>query len=316
MPLTTMVAGSTARAADVNANFALCVLTDTSRTITVTHTYSASQTFTGGWTAAAACTITASSADSLDVGPNGATNPTLQVDASTASAATGLKVKSAAAAGGVALSVISSGTNENLTIDAKGSGTVTIGGTSTGSVVISRALTYGGVALSNSVTGTGSMVLSASPTFTGTVTAAAVSITGNTSLAGTITSSIQQNSKSATSASVLHSGCFTIADDAVASFAVTAETSGLLFTVITRDGAANRGGHAHVFRTGSGITAGFNTDGFGASSGGATSGGTATPTGTTGGDTTLNIFVPSGAVYYENRLGATVKVSWWLLTTP
>ena len=37
-----------------------------------------------------------------------------------------------------------------------------------GATTLSSALTYGGVALSNSVTGTGSMVLSASPTLTGT----------------------------------------------------------------------------------------------------------------------------------------------------
>jgi hypothetical protein len=56
MPLVTLAAG-TARRSEVNANFALCVLTDTAKTITVTHTYTASQTFTGGWTAGAACTI-------------------------------------------------------------------------------------------------------------------------------------------------------------------------------------------------------------------------------------------------------------------
>ncbi|MHB1310577.1 MAG: hypothetical protein ACYC3L_01075 [Gemmatimonadaceae bacterium] len=33
------------------------VLTDVARTISVTHTWTAAQTFTGGWTAAAACTI-------------------------------------------------------------------------------------------------------------------------------------------------------------------------------------------------------------------------------------------------------------------
>ena len=47
-------------------------------------------------------TITSSSANALAVGPNGVTNPTFNVDASTASAATGFNVKSAAAAGGVA----------------------------------------------------------------------------------------------------------------------------------------------------------------------------------------------------------------------
>jgi len=65
-------------------------------------------------------TITGASATALTVGLAGATNPALKIDASTASSATGLQVKSAAAAGGVAVAAISSGTNENLTIDAKG----------------------------------------------------------------------------------------------------------------------------------------------------------------------------------------------------
>lgn len=145
---------------------------------------SASPTLTGTMAAANATfagtvAVTSSSANALAVGPNGTTNPALQVDASTASSATGLKIKSAAAAGGLAVSVITSGSNENLTIDAAGSGTVTVAGTSTGAITLSRAttlsaaLTYGGVTLSNSVTGTGSMVLSASPTLTGTPAIAA-----------------------------------------------------------------------------------------------------------------------------------------------
>lgn len=63
---------------------------------------------------------------SLIVGPNGATNPTLNVDTSTTSAATGLLIKSAAAGGGIALSVLSSGTNESISITPKGSGHITI----------------------------------------------------------------------------------------------------------------------------------------------------------------------------------------------
>lgn len=125
-------------------------------------------------------TLTSNSATSLTVGPNGATNPVLQIDSSTGSQAAGLKLTGATSAGTVALGVLSSGSNANLSIDAKGSGTITIAGTSTGAITLTRAttlsaaLTYGGVALNNAVTGTGNMVLSASPTFTGTVTAAAV----------------------------------------------------------------------------------------------------------------------------------------------
>lgn len=91
-------------------------------------------------TIAGQTTLTSNSANAFAVGPNGATNPSFNVDASTSSAATGINVKSAAAGGGAALSVISSGTNENLTIDAKGTGTTTIGTNSTGNIVLNRAV--------------------------------------------------------------------------------------------------------------------------------------------------------------------------------
>lgn len=99
----------------------------------------------------AANTITSASATALTVGLNGATNPALQIDASTASSATGIKIKSAAAAAGVAFSVITSGTNENLKIDAAGSGTIGIGTVSTGAITLGTAVT--GSSTINAVTG-------------------------------------------------------------------------------------------------------------------------------------------------------------------
>jgi|GEM_PF-1700523 len=153
--------------------------------------FSASPTITGTLSTANQ-TQTTASANALAIGPNGTTNPSFNVDASTASAATGLNIKSAAAAGGLAISVLSSGTDESLTINAKGAGTITLGSVSTGAITLTRAttlsaaLTYGGVTLSNSVTGTGSMVLSTSPTFTtpilGTPTSGA--LTNCTSIPG------------------------------------------------------------------------------------------------------------------------------------
>jgi hypothetical protein len=102
---------------------------------------SASPTFTGTLSSANQ-TITSASANALAVGPNGTTGPAFNVDASTASSITGLNVKSAASGGGLSVSVVSNGsTNENLTIDAKGSGTVTINGTATGGITLSRAVT-------------------------------------------------------------------------------------------------------------------------------------------------------------------------------
>lgn len=91
-----------------------------------------------------AVNVTTAAADALAIGLNGATNPAFQVDASTASMATGVKITGKAAAAGCALAVISSGTNENLTIDAKGSGTVTINGTATGGITLTTAVTASG----------------------------------------------------------------------------------------------------------------------------------------------------------------------------
>lgn len=73
-----------------------------------------------------ALTVTSNSANSLAVGPNGTTNSVLQIDSSTASAATGVKVTGAAAGSGVAIAAISSGSNEDLTLGSKGTGTTSI----------------------------------------------------------------------------------------------------------------------------------------------------------------------------------------------
>ena len=86
-------------------------------------------------------TITSASANAFSVGRQGTTDPALNVDASTALSATGINIKSAAAAGGVAVSVISSGANEALTVNAKGTGTIGIGNVSTGAVTITPATT-------------------------------------------------------------------------------------------------------------------------------------------------------------------------------
>lgn len=98
--------------------------------------------------ASTTATVTSANANALAVGRQGATNPALAVDASAATSVTGIKVASAAAAGGAAITATSSGTNESLTIDAKGTGTVTINGTATGAVIvpvgrISTSLTFG-----------------------------------------------------------------------------------------------------------------------------------------------------------------------------
>lgn len=92
--------------------------------------------------------ITVADANALAVGPNGTTNPTFDVATNTASAATGIQVAGAAAAGGAAIAVLSSGANESMTMDAKGTGKITLNG-----VGGTGAVQMGGAASGNNATG-------------------------------------------------------------------------------------------------------------------------------------------------------------------
>jgi hypothetical protein len=60
------------------------------------------------------------------------------VDSATVSAATGLKLTAAAAGAGLALALISSGTNDSLTVNAKGTGNITFNTIATGAIQFSR----------------------------------------------------------------------------------------------------------------------------------------------------------------------------------
>ncbi len=104
----------------------------------------------GGISGAGTIASSVTNANALAIGQAGTSNPALNVDTSTASSVTGLNIKSAAATGGLAVSVISSGTNENLTLNAKGTGTVTINNTATGGITLGQAttVTTGGLAVS------------------------------------------------------------------------------------------------------------------------------------------------------------------------
>lgn len=95
-------------------------------------------TFTGGTATTGTQIITSASATALAVGPSGATNPTLSVDSSETTAVTGVLIEGFAAGSGVNIETTSSGTNEAITLNAKGSGAIVIGGVSTGMVSIGR----------------------------------------------------------------------------------------------------------------------------------------------------------------------------------
>lgn len=89
-------------------------------------------------------TVTSASASALAVGRLGATTPAFQVDASAATQVIGIKVTGRAALGAGAAIAVVGGTNENLTIDAQGSGTIAIGATSTGAISLGRATSVAG----------------------------------------------------------------------------------------------------------------------------------------------------------------------------
>lgn len=134
--------------------------------------------------------ITSAAAAAFAVGPNGSTNPSLVVDASTSSAATGIKVTSAAAAAGVAVTVVSSGTNEALIVNAKGSGVIALGDTSTSPVYVNRGslkalqvgLTLTALGTVQSSTPTSAQLLGGFLTQTGSTGAGAITLPTGTAL--------------------------------------------------------------------------------------------------------------------------------------
>lgn len=114
--------------------------------------------------------VTSASAAAFAVGLTGATNSAFKVDASTALQVAGLTVKGAVTGGTVAVVVTDSGADANLTLNAKGAGTIGIGSVSTGRVTITPVTTI-----------TGSLTLSA------TLVAAAANFSGNVVVNSAIT---------------------------------------------------------------------------------------------------------------------------------
>lgn len=78
-------------------------------------------------------------------GSNGSTNPAINIDTSTASAVTGINIKTAATAGGVTITATDSGANTPLTLNSKGTGAATYGTPGSGTANLSSG--SGNVAL-------------------------------------------------------------------------------------------------------------------------------------------------------------------------
>jgi hypothetical protein len=124
----------------------------TGGTITSTGTIALDLTHANDWTGAQGAHLNNSQA--LYAGQNGATNPAFNVDTTTASSVTGLNIASEAAGAGTQVTTLSTGTNEGLSISAKGSGILTLNGAGTGAVNDAHELDVG-TALANYVAITG-----------------------------------------------------------------------------------------------------------------------------------------------------------------
>lgn len=93
-----------------------------------------------------ATTITTTAALGFAVGAVAAgVTPVFSIDAATASAVAGLKITGAVTGGTVAVVTTDSGADTNLTINAKGTGTIGIGSVSTGRVTITPVTTITGL---------------------------------------------------------------------------------------------------------------------------------------------------------------------------
>jgi hypothetical protein len=104
---------------------------------------------TTGTAATGTTTITSTSAKSLAVGPNGATNPALQVDSSASSAATGIDIISAASGSGVTIQAISPG-NDSVRLASAGNGYAIMGPPAADQSAISINVVAGGIELQGS----------------------------------------------------------------------------------------------------------------------------------------------------------------------
>jgi len=109
---------------------------------------SASPTLTGtvamgGQTNSGTIVQTSASATAFESGPNGSTNPVFRLVNNVASAATGLSVTGNAAGSGATLTVLSSGTNENLILAPKGTGNINL------NLASNSLLTFVGTASNN-----------------------------------------------------------------------------------------------------------------------------------------------------------------------
>jgi len=162
----------------------------------------------------------------------------LQVDESTASAATGLYIKCLAAASGLNLSVLSSGAAEALKLDAKGSGTITVGSVSTGNVILGTAgktLTVANASGAVTIAAGGLTVTAGGIT----VTAGGILVTAATGLDTSAAGALEIGQTTATSVVIGHATTISAGGLTVTAGGLTVSAGGAAITGASTITAAN-----------------------------------------------------------------------------
>jgi hypothetical protein len=110
---------------------------------------------TGNTAVAGTLVVTSNAAGALQVGPNGGTNPVLNVNASVASQATGLSIVGNTTGTNVTLAATDSGTNTSLVLSPKGSGVVQVVGSATSNLTLGvSGSSAGSLTLAGATSGT------------------------------------------------------------------------------------------------------------------------------------------------------------------
>lgn len=129
--------------------------------------------------------ITNNTATALCVGVNGATNPTLNVNSSNISGATGVTLQSSTAGSGFFIATTSSATDEALNINAKGAGTLRVNTTGTGATSLGNPT--GGLSLAGTTTCAGALRSNAATSGIGYSTGAGGTVTQATNRTTSVT---------------------------------------------------------------------------------------------------------------------------------
>jgi len=150
--------------------------------ITGTYVFGGTPSLTANLTSTGTIIQTSASANAFATGLAGNTNPVFRTVNNIASQATGISITGRAAAAGADITVLSSGTDENLVINAKGAGTITLNPTATGKTIIGKGAVTPAI---QSITGDGAITIASGLVVLSKGSAAAITLAAPSAQDGT-----------------------------------------------------------------------------------------------------------------------------------